>query len=153
LPPYEVLDLAARLPDSQFESDEEIVALKNQLVAARARWHAEIKAFDAIRFKVEAVPREVAALQAEIAAINATRPAVIAAAMLGDGTFNADDDLINRRDALALRAERIALAGPALEHQQKAANKRVEEACGPVTNLEDRCRRLADQKEWRAACD
>lgn len=136
-PRCEVLELAAQLKDSVVDADPQLKAWLAELTKAKAIWHAASADFDAIRFRVEAIPSEIRKAEEEVADIEINRPSIIAQATLGNGDFAADDELIKRRSELLLKIERMTLAKPALDSEMRQKNSAVARAVSPVQSLED----------------
>ncbi|MDP3537440.1 MAG: hypothetical protein Q8S26_01915 [Azonexus sp.] len=137
LPRYEVLELAAKLNDSEVDADPQLQAWLSELTKAKVIWHAAIADFDVIRFRVAAIPSEIEKAKAEISEIEAKRPSIIAQATLGNGDFSSDEELIKRRSELLLKIERITLSAPAIDSVMRQKNAVVAETARPVQSIED----------------
>jgi hypothetical protein len=136
-PRYEVLEEIARIKDSEVDGDQQIQEQLAQLEQAKAEWHTAIQAFDKVRFILEGLPAAISAVNAEIESIDNQRPEAVAKSILGDGNFSADDALLEQRAALALRKERLTMAGHAIDGVMRQKNAVVAQAARPVQSIED----------------
>lgn len=155
LDPIEVLEAAARMGDGEVADDAELTRMLSDLDAAKVTWRRAAAEFDTVRFLIEGLPDRIASLEAEVADIDQRRPSAIAAALLADDGFTADDDLLSRRAALLLNIERLRLAKPAIEAEAQRRNRLVGQAANPVQSLEDaidRRRRELKMAEARRRC-
>lgn len=137
LPPIEILETAASIADSEVAGDAELTRMLADLDAAKATWRRAAAEFDTVRFLLEGLPAQIAGLEAEVAALNERRPAAIASALLADGDFSADDELLARRAGLLLNIERLRIAKPALEAEAQRRNRTLGQAANPTQNIED----------------
>lgn len=155
MPPIEILETAASIADSEVDGDAALSKMLADLDSAKATWRRAAAEFDTVRFLLEGLPAQIAGLEAEVAALNERRPAVVAAALLADGDFSADDELLVERDALLRQVERLTLARPSLEAEAQRRNRTLGQAANPVQSLEDQIdkrRRELKLAEARRRC-
>lgn len=137
LEPIEVLEEIQRIGNQEIDGDAELMRMLSDLDRAKSTWRRAASEFDTVRFLLEGLPAQIAGLEAEVAALNERRPAVVAAALLADGDFKADDELLSRRAELLLNIERLHIAKPALEAEAQRRNRIVGQAANPAQNIED----------------
>ena len=137
LEPIEVLEEMQRIGNQEIDGDAELTRMLSDLDRAKATWRRAAAEFDVVRFQLEGLPAQIAGLEAEVAALNERRPAAIASALLADGDFSADDELLVERDALLRQVERLTLAWPSLDAESQRRNRTLGQAANPVQSLED----------------
>lgn len=115
LPSAEVLEIARQISDDEISGDDQLIALLERYEIARAALDDCRKRFNALQAPLKALEAEIEAGRAEIRVIESKRPAVCGAALFGGQgeDWSADDALIERREAILLRRQRIELALPA----------------------------------------
>jgi len=137
LPSIEVMETANRISNASIDGDAIISSLKERLEAAEAAWKKARENYDRPRFLIAGLPEQLAQIQAEIDEIDAERPRIIASALARGGDFTADDELLQRRAALALKAERIKLGAPSLQPYMKSAERVQAATASEVTDLRE----------------
>ncbi len=155
LEPLEVLEEVQRIENHEIDGDAELSKMLADLSVAKVTWRRAAAEFDTVRFMLEGLPDRISSLEAEVAALNERRPAVVASALLADGRFKADDELLVERDALLRQVERLTLARPSLEAEAQRRNRLVGQAANPVQSLEesiDKRRRELKLAEARRRC-
>lgn len=156
LPTAEVLEIARQISDDEISGDEQLAALLERYGAARTALNDCREWFNALQAPLRARQAEVEACRAEVRAIDSQRPAVCGAALFGgqDEDWSIDDALIERREAILLRKQRIELGLPSgreLLHQADVEVARATQAMNTINGDIARRRRelklvLAEQR-------
>lgn len=130
LPSAEVLELARQISDDEIAGDEQLATLLESYEIARVALNDCRKLFNALEAPLRALDAEIAAGQAEVRVIDSKRPAVCGAALFGGQSedWSTDDTLIERREAILLRRQRIELALPAGRELLRHADVEVDKA-------------------------
>lgn len=130
LPSAEVLELARQISDDEISGDEQLVALLERYEVARTVLNDCRKRFNALEAPLKALEAEIEAGRAEIREIESKRPAVCGTALFGgqDEDWSADNALIERREAILLRRQRIVLGLPTGRELLRQADAEVDQA-------------------------
>ena len=135
--PRDVRDEFERIDDAEFDHDGQIMSLKLRLGAAQSKLRSANQTHDQIRSILGRLQGDIDEAKREIQDLDAQRSEVIASALIEETDFAADEELIARRSDLQLKAERLLLARPALESQQRAQAREVAVANNPCIAIEE----------------
>ncbi|HMZ55446.1 MAG TPA: hypothetical protein PKL28_04365 [Rhodocyclaceae bacterium] len=145
-------DAYDNISETLFDTSPQLAELFARLVEAKQPWQQAITASDSVRFKLEGIAGEVEFLRYEAAELDQQRPEVVGRIVVAGGDeFAADDELLARRAQLLLKAERLALARPALEQEFLSHQRRAEVEARNVMEIQDQIETLRHQLRLAAA--
>lgn len=130
LPSAEVLELARQISDDEISGDNQLATLLERYEVARTALNDCRVRFNALQAPLEALEAEIDAGRAEVRAIDSKRPAVCGAALFGGQgeNWSTDDALIERREAILLRRQRIELGLPSGRELLRQADAEMAQA-------------------------
>lgn len=143
--PKAVREAFEQIHDSEVDGDAQIVELKLKLKAALAKFDSANAEHDRLRSLVGDLQRDIDQAKLGIEDINEQRVEVIAKSLIDGDDFSADNELIARRLDLERLVERLTIARPAIERQQRERERAMEFARRPCSNIEDQINERRDE--------
>lgn len=141
----------SKITDSEVDGDERIQKLKSDLETARSHLRSTNQKNDRTRSILANLESDIVEAQEGIAQVDAMRAEAIATALIDEADFSADDALLVRRLELERMVERLTIAKPALERQQRANAREVELTAQPCVRLEERIGEVRDSLKLQLA--
>ena len=149
--PKSVRETFELIHDSEVDGDAQIVELRLQLKAALARFDLANAEHDRLRSLVSDLQRDIDQAKLGIEEIDEQRVEAIAKALIDGNDFSDDDALIARRLDLERLVERLTIARPAIEREQRERERAMEFARRPCSTIEDSINERRDELKLQEA--